>query len=116
MAMHKVVLEWHDLMEDPTDLPTRDDLCMVMIWDPNPTIKNEHCVFWIPTDCSAIYNTKTKIWKLIETDADFFEMKEIGIDTKPMKAVGWAYAINPYIPEPINQLCIEKFGEPIRTH
>ena len=114
MAVHKHVIEWHDLMEDPKDLPTQEDLCVVMAWDPDPTSKDEHWVFCIPSDCTAMYDAERKTWRLGEIDADFYGLEEIGVDTVPAKAVAWAYAFESYIPEEINQLHIKKFGQPIR--
>ena len=83
--IHEVVIKWHDLVEDPSDLPPWSGWYMVttvmerMLWE-------EHTVAILHSCIEAHYDIETKTWT--EELQDVYKM----IDN----VTAWANKIPPY--------------------
>ena len=85
MATHAKTIEWHDLIEDPNDLPDRNCRCYV-------TIRNHYnSNFSFYMEFEAIYKSSESHWVIINNNSN-------GVAPENYTIVAWAYKPNMFIP------------------
>lgn len=102
MATHEIVIGWHDLLEDPNDLPKRDICCLVTIYD--PSYKN-----FIHAARKGWYRPSKRSWEIFvdATDADFIPEFISLDDDSGMKVIAWAECPLIFVPE-LNMLEVRR--------
>ena len=113
MAIHNQITEWHDVTEDPKDFPNDLNTYKIVLWDPDPTSRNEYWVFFTPIEVAGVYLPNKHVWVLSDDDAEAVGHKEFGIDTEPVRVIAWAEITHPYCPRIIEEKHKEKFGKSI---
>lgn len=101
MATHEIVIGWHDLLEDPTDLPMPDICCLVTIYD--PSYEN-----FIHAERKGWYRPSKHSWEIFvdERDADIPEFISLD-DDGGMRVIAWAECPLIFVPE-LNMLEVRR--------
>ena len=94
MATVDMKIRWHDMTEDPSDMPIGDRRCMVTV------MATETALFFCAT-FRAWYNCdEEQTWTIVDRDFSL-SSERVGVDTAPFKVVAWAYAPKTFIPNSI---------------
>ena len=106
MAVHKVEIEWHDLIEDPSDLPEDYAPCLVTLFD--PAYKS-----YIHAERHGWYDSEKNVWEIFESlygdEDDEFVPKRIapGFESNRIQVIAWAPQPLIFVPE-ANMLLVSK--------
>lgn len=109
--IHPVTIEWHDLVEDPTDLPIRDDGYFAAFMNVNSGEFDGGT-----TDCDqsfTSYNATERLWNVVYDDGygdyggqDYYESYKTPATedakndvNKEWVVVAWAEVPKQYIPQ-----------------
>lgn len=94
MAIHPRTIEWHDLIEDPDDLPLNDIYCQVTIYD--PSYKN-----FIHAERKGIYRYSKRCWEIYVDAEDVNSIpKFISLDDEGgVRVIAWAECPLIFVPE-----------------